>query len=84
MSCGAKTGWYVEKERLVNMTEYFIVREPDATGKPKLCLGVFRGLEELEQFCDALQKALDDGRAQEEARAEYEQIIAEIRKERGT
>lgn len=72
--------WTVEVEVYLGEKEYSIVRDADQEGMPKLCLGVFRGNAQMQQFGDMLQKALDDGRAADEARAEYEQIIRAIRK----
>lgn len=72
--------WTVEVEAYLGEKEYSIVRDADQEGMPKLCLGVFKGNAQMQQFGDMLQRALDDGRAAEEARAEYEQIIQAIRR----
>lgn len=72
--------WTVEVEAHLGEKEYSIVRDADQEGMPKLCLGVFKGNAQMQQFGDMLQRALDDGRAAEEARAEYEQIIQAIRR----
>lgn len=73
-----RTGWYIETERYLGQTEYSIVRDPEVLGMQKLCLGVFRSIEELRRFGDMLQRAIDDGRAALQAHEEYRQIIAAI------
>ena len=78
-----QTGWYIETETYLDETEYSIVREAQVPGMPKLCLGVFRGIEQLRAFGEMLRKALADGRAAEQAREEYEQIISAIEEEMG-
>lgn len=82
MSRPERTGWYIETETYLNETEYSIVRDPEIPGMTKMCLGVFKSYEELKLFGDMLQRALDDGRAAMDARAQYEQIIAAIIAER--
>lgn len=50
--------WHIEKESYVNETEYSICTEADQKGMPALCIGVFRGIEQLKGFGDMLQKPL--------------------------
>lgn len=47
--------WHIDIEHFVNETEYSICKDAEQEGMPSLCLGVFRGIEELKGFGDMLR-----------------------------
>lgn len=45
-----KNRWYVEKKHYINADDYNVCMKPEDSRLPAVCIGSFRGVEELRKF----------------------------------
>lgn len=76
-----KNRWFIKKEHHINADDYNVCMQPANERLPSVCIGCFRGIEELKGFADLLKRTIESGQIAEDIREAYVQIIDAIGKE---
>lgn len=72
--------WFIKKDHYLNADDYNVCMQPADSRLPSVCIGSFRGLDELVKFGKMLKTQLAEA-VSEEVRSTYTQIVAAIDKE---
>lgn len=76
-----KNRWFIKKEHYINADDYNVCMQPADSRLPSVCIGSFRGIEELKEFADLLKRNTESGQIAEDILDAYNQIIAAIEEE---
>lgn len=78
---GKACRWYIQKEHHLNADDYNVCMQPSDSRLPSVCIGCFRGIDELKNFADLLRSTIQTGQVAEEILDAYNQIVAAIEEE---
>lgn len=76
-----KNRWFIKKEHYLNADDYNVCMQPADSRLPSVCIGSFRGIEELKGFADLLRSTIETGTIADDIREAYAQIVGAIEKE---
>lgn len=76
-----KNRWFIKKEHYINADDYNVCMQPADSRLPSVCIGSFRGIEELKGFAGLLRSTVESGAINDEIKDAYAQIIGAIEKE---
>lgn len=75
----SKNRWYVEKKHYVNADDYSVCMKAENSRLPAVCIGSFRGIEELRKFGAQIRGHLAAGEyLSDDTRDAYRQIARAI------
>lgn len=71
--------WYVKREHFLNADDYDVCMQPEDESRPVICIGTFRGMDELRKFAQQMCDHLNgETMLADDVRETYEQIVSAI------
>ena len=74
-----KNRWFIKKEHYLNADDFNVCMRPEDEREPVVCIGSFRGMDELKKFAQQMREHLNGASVlAADVRETYEQIVSAI------